>query len=123
MAHDPSHEHDPAQVDHAAMGIEKEHPTWSTYWKIAVILTLITVTEVWIYYVPGFRDGPLFVPTLLTMSAIKFAIVVMFYMHLRYDHRLFRALFTGPLLIAMSTIVALLFLFGHLSISATGQGR
>ena len=62
----------------------------------------------------------LFVPTLLTMSAIKFAIVVMFYMHLRYDHRLFRALFTGPLLIAMSTIVALLFLFGHLSISATG---
>jgi len=100
--------------------VEHSHPTWSTYWKVAVILTLITVTEVWIYYVPGFRDGPLFVPTLLTMSAIKFAIVVMFYMHLRYDHRLFRALFTGPLLIAMSTIVALLFLFGHLSISATG---
>jgi cytochrome c oxidase subunit 4 len=120
MAHDPSHDHDPAHVDHAAMGIEKEHPTWSTYWKIAVILTLITVAEVWIYYVPGFRDGALFVPTLLTMSAIKFAIVVMFYMHLRYDHKLFRALFTGPLLIAATTIVALLFLFGHISIHAGG---
>jgi cytochrome c oxidase subunit 4 len=34
----------------------------------------------------------------------------MFYMHLRYDHRLFRALFTGPLTIAMVTLIALLFL-------------
>ena len=41
MAHDPSHEHH-ANVDHTAMGIEKEHPTWSTYWKVATILTLIT---------------------------------------------------------------------------------
>jgi cytochrome c oxidase subunit 4 len=51
------------------------------------------------------------VPTLLILSATKFVIVVMFYMHLKYDHKLFRALFTGPLLIAMSTIAALLFLF------------
>jgi cytochrome c oxidase subunit 4 len=50
------------------------------------------------------------------MSAAKFAIVVMFYMHLRYDHKLFRALFTGPLIIAMLTIVSLLFLFGQLAI-------
>ena len=42
----------------------------------------------------------LFVPTLLIMSALKFAIVVLFYMHLKYDHKLFRALFTGPLIIA-----------------------
>ena len=54
MAHDPSHEHH-ANVDHAAMGIEKEHPTWSTYWKVATILTLITVVEVWIYYIPSYR--------------------------------------------------------------------
>jgi cytochrome c oxidase subunit 4 len=33
-------------------------------------------------------------------------------MHLKYDHRLFRGLFTGPLIIAMATIVSLLFLFG-----------
>jgi cytochrome c oxidase subunit 4 len=46
------------------------------------------------------------------MSAVKFAIVVLFYMHLKYDHKLFKALFTGPLMIAMSTLVALLFLFG-----------
>ena len=114
MAHDPSHEHH-ANVDHASMGIEKEHPTWSTYWKVAVILTLITVVEVWIYYIPSFVASRLFVPSLLIMSAVKFVTVVLFYMHLRYDHKLFRALFTAPLIIAMTTIVALLFLFGKLS--------
>ncbi|HVA58237.1 MAG: cytochrome C oxidase subunit IV family protein [Gemmatimonadaceae bacterium] len=116
MAHDPSADAHPTHVDHSAMGMEKEHPTWSVYWKVAVILTLITMAEVWIYYIPSFVASHLFVPTLLILSAVKFAIVVMFYMHLRYDHRLFRALFTGPLIIAMTTIVALLFLFGHLAI-------
>ena len=29
--------------------VEHAHPTWSTYWKVALILTLITVAEVWAY--------------------------------------------------------------------------
>ncbi len=117
MAHD-QHKHDDhhANVDHAAMGIDKEHPTWSTYWKVAVILTLITVVEVWIYYIPSFVASKAFVPALLIMSAVKFYIVVMFYMHLRYDHKLFRVLFTGPLIIAVFTLIGLLFLFGQLKI-------
>jgi cytochrome c oxidase subunit 4 len=53
---------------------------------------------------------------MLIMSAIKFVVVVMFYMHLKYDHKLFRALFTGPLMIAMITLVGLMFLFSKLSI-------
>jgi cytochrome c oxidase subunit IV len=119
MAHDsPADAHTPSHSDHAAMGEVHEHPTWSTYWKVAVILTLITAVEVWIYYIPAFVASRAFVPVLLALSAVKFAIVVMFYMHLKYDHRLFRALFTGPLIIAMTTIVALLFLFGHLAIHA-----
>ncbi len=69
----------------------------------------------WIYYTP-FTASKLFVPTLLILSAVKFAIVVLFYMHLRYDARLFRALFTGPLIIAVVTLISLLFLFGHLAV-------
>src|SRR5829696_5036303 len=87
------------------------HPGWSTYWKVALILTLITIGEVWAYYIPSFVASRAFVPTLLIMSAVKFGIVVMFYMHLKYDHKLFRALFTGPLIIAAGTLMALLFLF------------
>jgi cytochrome c oxidase subunit IV len=96
------------------MGVVLEHPTWTTYWKVALILTIITIVEVWAYYIPAWVAHWSFVPSLLIMSAAKFAIVVLFYMHLRYDHKLFKALFTGPLIIAVLTIVALLFLFGHL---------
>ncbi len=120
MAHDPSADVATAShADHVLLGIEKEHPTWSTYWKVAVVLTVITACEVWVYYIPGFAGTHLFVPTLLVLSAMKFAIVVLFYMHLRYDSKLFRALFTGPLTVALVTIIALLFLFGHLAIHAT----
>ena len=118
MAHDPHSAHaDHVAAPHDAHGAaEHAHPTWSTYWKVATILTLITVVEVWVYYIPSFVASRAFVPALLIMSAVKFAIVVMFYMHLKYDHKLFRALFTGPLLIAIATLCALLFLFGKLAV-------
>ena len=118
MAHDAQQDH-LDQVDHAAMGIEKEHPTWSTYWKVAVLLTVITVVEVWIYYTP-LKETRAFVPMLLTMSLVKFVTVIAFYMHLRYDHKLFRALFIGPLLIAATSMIGLMFLFGpfHIRIGA-----
>jgi cytochrome c oxidase subunit 4 len=104
--------HTNPEIDVHAMGEMHEHPTWKQYKWVALILTVITILEVWGYYIPSFVASPMFVPVLLIMSAVKFAIVVLFYMHLRYDHKLFKSLFTGPLIIAMSTIVALLFLFG-----------
>lgn len=96
------------------MGEVHEHPTWKQYKWVALILTVITIVEVWVYYIPAFVASPFFVPSLLIMSAVKFAIVVMFYMHLKYDAKLFRALFTGPLIIGVIVIISLLFLFGQL---------
>ena len=119
MAHESAHPETVSEAQaHATMGEVHEHPQWATYKWVALILTIITVMEVWVYYIPAFVASRLFVPTLLIMSAVKFAIVVLFYMHLRYDHRLFRALFTGPLIIAITTIVALMFLFAKLVIRA-----
>ena len=100
------------------MGEVHEHPTWKQYKWVALILTVITIIEVWVYYIPSFVASRLFVPSLLIMSAVKFAIVVMFYMHLKYDHKLFRALFTGPLIIAIVTLLILLLLFGKLTFNA-----
>jgi cytochrome c oxidase subunit 4 len=116
MVHDSSA--DAHGGDATAMGVTKHHPTWKTYVKVGVILTLITAIEVWIYYIPSFVASPAFVPALLMMSAVKFVTVVMFYMHLRYDHKLFRVLFTGPLIIAVLTLIGLMFLFGHFSVRA-----
>ena len=92
------------------------HPSGNTYLKVFVILTLITIVEVWAYYIPALVASPLFNPSLIAMSAAKFAIVVAFYMHLKFDHKLFRILFSGPLVIAAATIVALMFLFGHFAL-------
>ena len=113
--HPPTTSH-AADAGHGdAHGETHAHPDWGTYKWVALILTAITVAEVWIYYT-SLRHHPLFVPILLVLSAAKFAIVVMFYMHLKYDAVLFRALFTGPLTIACITLISLLFLFGHLAI-------
>ena len=109
MAHDNAH-------------TEHYHPTWKEYKWVALILFLITVVEVWVYYIPELVQSKAFVPGLLIMSAIKFAIVVMYYMHLKYDHKLFRALFTGPLVVAILTLLGLLFLFSKIAIRIAGGG-
>jgi cytochrome c oxidase subunit 4 len=114
MAADHSHSTLPQDAKGNVSPPEHTHPDWGTYKWVALILTLITALEVWIYYIPSFTKTKLFVPTLLFLSAVKFTIVVMFYMHLKYDAKLFRALFVGPLVMASWTIVGLLFLFGHL---------
>ncbi|HEY4132018.1 MAG TPA: cytochrome C oxidase subunit IV family protein [Gemmatimonadaceae bacterium] len=114
MADHDTFAHTNADIDVHAMGEVHEHPTWKQYKWVALILTLITIAEVWVYYTP-FKDSPLFVPVLLIMSAVKFAIVVLFYMHLKYDHKLFKALFTGPLMIAICTLIALMALFHKFS--------
>jgi cytochrome c oxidase subunit 4 len=112
--------HDPTPV--AAHGEHEHfHPTWKEYRWVALILTLITVAEVWAYYIPELVASKAFVPGLLIMSAVKFAIVVMFYMHLKYDAKLFRALFVGPLIIAVTTIIGLLFLFSKLAVRLAGN--
>ena len=105
--------------DHAAThapGASEHHgPSTSTYLYVAFVLVLITAFEVWIYYSPIAKMS-IFVPLLLVLSALKFFTVVAFYMHLKYDHPIFRRLFGGPFLIAMMTITALLFLFGKVAI-------
>jgi cytochrome c oxidase subunit 4 len=91
---------------------EHKHPSSGTYIAIGAILTIITLVEVGVFYVPAFK--PVLAPVLLVLSAAKFLLVVMFYMHLKFDHRLFTLVFVLPLIIATAVIIALLFLFGVL---------
>ncbi len=93
------------------------HPTAATYVKIGIFLTAITVAEVWAYYIPELVAAKgLFITLLLVMSAVKFFTVVALYMHLKYDHRIFRAFFIGPFLVAAGTMLGLMFLFGKLAV-------
>ena len=94
--------------------VEHPHPTAGTYIRVAIILTVLTVLEVGVFYVPAFH--PVLAPVLLTLSAVKFAIVVMFYMHLKMDSKFFTLLFGGPLLLAGAVMLGLMFLFGVLTL-------
>ncbi|MGH7313317.1 MAG: cytochrome C oxidase subunit IV family protein [Candidatus Rokuibacteriota bacterium] len=86
------------------------HATVGTYVTVAVILTLITALEFGVIYIR--RLAPVVVPLLIVMSAAKFALVVLFFMHLRYEGRSLALLFVGPLLIAIGLGVALMTLYG-----------
>ena len=116
MAADHSHSQTVVDTHGVAHAEEHAHPDWDTYKWVALLLTVITVLEVWVYYIPAFVASRLFVPSLLVLSAVKFATVVMFYMHLKYDAKLFRALFVGPLVVAIIALISLLFLFGKVAV-------
>ena len=89
--------------------VHEAHATTATYLRVAAILVVITLIEVGVFYVPAFQG--ILVPLLLVLSAAKFALVVMFYMHLKFDNRFFAFLFGGPLLLAFLVVIGLLLLF------------
>ena len=98
------------------------HPSVGTYLRVATALVILTVLEVGVFYVPAFHA--ILVPALLVLSAAKFSLVVMFYMHLKGDSAVFTFLLGGPLVIAVGVLLALLLLFlGTLTLrGAAGVG-
>ena len=82
------------------------------YWTVAAVLAVITIVEVALTLIPGIPNL-LLVVILLVLAAIKGAGVVMFFMHLRGDARVFQVLFIAPLVLATSMIVAFLAIFSH----------
>ena len=100
-------------ADHAAHGHgepahegEHAHPTSLVYVRVAILLALITLVEVVIYYIPTLR--PALVPALLVLSVAKFVMVVGFFMHLRFDSRLYRFMFAAGLVVTLGVYLALL---------------
>jgi len=89
---------------------EVHHPDWREYTVIGVILTIITAVEVAIVYIEAM--GRALLPALLTLSVIKFILVVAWYMHLKQDSKLFSLLFLGGLFMSMGVIMGLLAMFG-----------
>jgi cytochrome c oxidase subunit 4 len=86
------------------------HASVRTYINVAIVLAIVTAIEVATLYIPGIPNS-LLVGSLLIMSALKFFLVVGFFMHLRYDANVMRTLFVGPLIIAILIILALMALF------------
>lgn len=110
---------------HSASADGTEHPQAGprTYLVIAAFLLLLTMMEVAVFYIQALAG--LLVPLLIFLAVAKFALVAMFYMHLRFDHRWFSYLFVVPLIIVTGLALALLWLFGGFGttgIRAAGGG-
>ena len=101
----------PAMTEQHAPAAKERHATIRTYVIIAAILTAVTGLEFGVIYVR--RLAPVLLPLLLTLSAGKFALVVMFYMHLRFESRVLTFLFVAPLVLATVIAVAVMTLTGE----------
>ena len=89
------------------------HPTPLTYLKVAMILVILTIIEVGVFYIDALK--PAFLPIFLLLSVAKFCLVILFYMHLKFDSRLFSGVFIGGLILAVAVAVVLMSLFQVLS--------
>ena len=87
-------------------GTKHDHPGEAQYIKVALILAAITAVEVAFSYWEAV-EGVL-APSLIVMSIIKFFIVVAWFMHLRFDSRLFRRLFVTGIALAVFVYTAAL---------------
>jgi cytochrome c oxidase subunit 4 len=72
------------------------HPTPAQYWKIAAFLAAVTAIEVAMFYIDrelglGFLNAAI----LIVLSAIKFIVVVGWFMHVRFEKPIINRFFTA----------------------------
>src|SRR6266480_1075022 len=94
---------------HAA---EHAHPGPPEYIKVAVFLAAVTGIEVGVYYMNGLKG--ILAPLLILMSVVKFAMVGLYFMHLKFDTHLFRRVFILGIILALTVYtVALVTLLNY----------
>ncbi|CAN5795776.1 hypothetical protein BH23GEM3_BH23GEM3_05490 [soil metagenome] len=90
------------------------HPTNRAYLWIFAILFILTAVEVGLFYLEEWHIVPrgFAVPSLIFLSTIKFVLVVMYYMHLKFDSKMFTGMFIFPLALG-GLVIGALFLLYH----------
>lgn len=90
----------PALDEHHEAG----HPSLGKYVGIAIFLAIVTAIEVAIYYIEALESA--LVPILIVLSAIKFIIVVGYFMHLKFDGKLLSFIFAAALITSLAVYIA-----------------
>jgi cytochrome c oxidase subunit IV len=88
----------------------KPHVGWKQYAMVGLVLAIITGMEVAAVEM-DFVPAGVVIPLLLALTAAKFFLVVLFFMHLKYDHPLFGRVFWAPLFLSVLVVVGLILLF------------
>ncbi|MGH2740303.1 MAG: cytochrome C oxidase subunit IV family protein [Actinomycetota bacterium] len=90
---------------------ERAHPGVGEYVRVAVVLAVVTLIEIALFYMDFVPDGVL-VFSLLVLSTIKFGLVALWFMHLRFDSPLFARLFVTGIVLALTVFIIVLLTFG-----------
>ncbi len=97
------------------------HPTTKDYIRIAVVLGVLTAFEIALFYVEGAvgedMPGWVFPLALISLSAIKFVMVVAYFMHLRYEKPMLSRVFSIGAVLALSLFLIVLAISGRIAIS------
>jgi cytochrome c oxidase subunit IV len=87
----------------------REHPSAKEYIRIGILLGVLTALEVASYYVDV--NTSVLIPTLFTLAFIKFVLVVLWFMHLRFDDRRYARFFVMGLALAATLFLVVLISF------------
>ncbi len=108
------------QIEHGAGEIEEihrehaqahgAHPSSKEYVRIFLILVAITGVEVGLYFIREDLGG-WFLPMLFTLMGAKFVLVVLWFMHLRFDNRRYSRFFVMGLAGALTLYSIVLMTF------------
>ena len=86
--------------------IDTGHPKPATYFKVAITLVILTGVEVAALSATWLQHGIFAVLGLLSVA--KFILVAQYYMHLKFDSRIFSTMFVSGLVLASLIIFTLM---------------
>jgi cytochrome c oxidase subunit 4 len=91
------------------VGVHSEHPSPREYVRIGVVLVVLTAIEVAISY-SDIRSA-IMIPALLGLAFVKFVLVVLWFMHLKFDDRRYARFFVMGLALAITLFLIVLIAF------------
>jgi cytochrome c oxidase subunit 4 len=96
----------PTAHEETVHGTGHAHPSDLQYVWVAIFLAVVTGAEVAMSYIDV--SNAIYIPILMVMMVVKFSVVVLWFMHLRFDSRLFRRMFVSGIVLAAAVYLAFL---------------
>ncbi len=101
--HQPMTENDPVTTHPVNVPTDKLHKSHPNYLLVFFSLAVLTAVEVGITHVPQIPQAPV----LLSLSVFKALLVIMYFMHLRYDSKWFAFIFFIPFVLVIPMLFVL----------------
>ncbi len=83
-----------------------KHTHHPKYLLVFISLAVLTALEVAVTYVPALQN--FLAPILLSMSFLKAMLVILYFMHLRFDSKWFAFIFFIPFVLVLPMLVVLM---------------